>query len=121
MRAEYDSEADALAIDLVENPVAARAVGDDDRCTVALDDRGRPVGVEVLYPSKPFEALLAGAAARHDLDAEALVAAARSALAAPDRVVVERAQPPDPERVAAPAGAPRLTAWGLDAHRPADV
>jgi len=46
-----------------------------------------PVNIELLSPAKHLP-LLAVAARRHRLDAEALEAAARSALAAPDRVVV---------------------------------
>ena len=87
MRAEYDSTADALSIDLIE---ATRWDGsdaiDDDYCTVALVG-GRPANVELLSPAAHLE-LLAVAAERHSLDAEALEAAARSALAAPDRTVV---------------------------------
>lgn len=87
MRAEYDSTADALSIDLIEaerwdssDPV------DDDYCTVALAG-GRPANVELLSP-RDHLALLGVAAGRHGLDAQALEAAARSALAAPDRTVV---------------------------------
>ena len=87
MRAEYDSGADALSIDLIE---ATRWDGsdaiDDDYCTVALVGEG-PANVELLAPAAHLE-LLAVAAARYGLDAEALEAAARSALAAPDRTVV---------------------------------
>jgi uncharacterized protein YuzE len=88
MRAEYDSRADALAIDLVPEPIAHAGEGVDDRCTVAIDGHGRALSVELLYPSDGVEPSLEAAATRYGLDAEALVAAARSALAAPDRVVV---------------------------------
>jgi uncharacterized protein YuzE len=88
MRAEYDSRADALAIDLVAKPVAASGEGVDDRCTVALDEGGRVVSVELLYPGDGLEPSLSAAAHRYGLDAEALIAAARSALAAPDREIV---------------------------------
>lgn len=88
MRAEYDSEADALSIDLVEvgpdDAVRGEAV-DEDYCTVATLDE-RPVHLELLSPADHLE-LLKEAAARYDLDAEALKAAAQSALAAPDRCV----------------------------------
>ena len=86
MRAEYDSEADALSIDLVEvdrwdtsDPV------DDHYCTVALA-RGQAANIELLSPAAHLE-LLESAAERHGLDVEALIAAARSALAAPNRSV----------------------------------
>lgn len=86
MRAEYDSTADALSIDLRETARWDGAdVVDDDYCTVALAG-GHPVNVELLSPSEHLD-LLALAARRHGLDAEALDAAARSALAAPDRPV----------------------------------
>jgi len=87
MRAEYDSRAEALSIDLIE---AERWDGsdaiDDAHCTVALVG-GRAANIELLSPRDHLE-LLGSAARRHGLDAEALEAAARSALAAPDRVVV---------------------------------
>ena len=88
MRAEYDSRADALAIDLVADPIADSGEGLDDRCTVALDERGHVVSLELLYPGDGLEPPLAAAAERYGLDAEALIAAARSALAAPDREIV---------------------------------
>ena len=87
MRAEYDTEADAISIDLIE---AAKWDGadaiDDDYCTVALVG-GKAANVELISPAEHLE-LLRIAADRHGLDAEALEAAARSALAAPDRAVV---------------------------------
>lgn len=87
MRATYDSEADALSIDLVEveSWEGAEEV-DGDYCTVAFAE-GRPVNVELLAPAAHLD-LLATAAERHRLDAQALEAAARSALAAPNRAVV---------------------------------
>ncbi|HEU5141979.1 MAG TPA: hypothetical protein VFU04_02360 [Solirubrobacterales bacterium] len=48
---------------------------------------GRPVNVELLYPDLGVEEPLRAAADRFGLDAEALIAAARAAIAAPDRVV----------------------------------
>ncbi|MGH2981983.1 MAG: hypothetical protein ACRDKV_08075 [Solirubrobacterales bacterium] len=87
MRAEYDSRADVLSIDLIE---VERWDGSDavdaDFCTIATVG-DRPANIELLSPAQHLD-LLAVAAERHDLDAEALDAAARSALAAPDRTVV---------------------------------
>ena len=87
MQAEYDSEADALSIDLIS---ADRWDGsdaiDEDYCTVGTVD-GRPANIELLSSAEHLD-LLSAAAERHRLDAEALQAAARSALAAPDRIVV---------------------------------
>ncbi len=87
MRAEYDSEADAISIDLIDAASwdGADAI-DDDYCTVALAG-GEAANVELISPAEHLE-LLRIAADRHGLDAEALEAAARSALAAPDRTVV---------------------------------
>jgi uncharacterized protein YuzE len=87
MRAEYDSEADALSIDLTD---AQRWDGaervDDDYCNVALAG-GRPANVELLAPREHLE-LRVTAAERYHLDAQALQAAAQPALAAPDRTIL---------------------------------
>ena len=87
MRAEYDSQADALSIDLihVEHWDSSDEI-DDDYCNVALAG-GQPANIELLSPAEHID-LLAAAAQRYGLDREALEAAARSALAAPDRAVV---------------------------------
>jgi hypothetical protein len=87
MRAEYDSEADALSIDLVEvEEWEATESVDDDFCNVAVAS-GRAANVELLAPREHLD-LLALAAERFHLDGTALEAAAQSALAAPDRTVV---------------------------------
>jgi hypothetical protein len=87
MRADYDSEADALSIELkwVEHYDHQEQV-DDDYCNVGIVG-GRAIDVELLYPAENLD-LLEVAAKRYDLDGAALVAAAQAALAAPDRVVV---------------------------------
>jgi uncharacterized protein YuzE len=87
MKADYDSEANALSIDLiqVEHWEDGDSVDKDGQCNVAFS-QGRVVNVELLHPSKNLE-LLHAAAERFDLDAEGLLAAARAALAAPDRSV----------------------------------
>jgi hypothetical protein len=86
MKADYDSQAEALSIDLVEvdrwddgDPV------DDTYCNVALR-RGRPVNVELLNPRDHLD-LLTVVAKRFALDPVALRIAAEAALAAPDRPV----------------------------------
>lgn len=84
MRAEFDSEANAISITLRGE---GRALGADEvheRAIVALAD-DQPIEVQVLYPDLGIDEPLERAAARYDLDVEALKAAARSALAAPDR------------------------------------
>lgn len=87
MKADYDSEANALSIDLiqVDRWDDGDSVDKDEQCNVSFSE-GRVVNVELLYPAKNLE-LLKMAAGRFDLDAEGLLAAARAALAAPDRSV----------------------------------
>jgi hypothetical protein len=86
MRADYDSQADALDLELspFEYFDYQKQV-DDDYCTVGFAG-GRLVSVELLYPARNLN-LLELAAQRYDLDGTALRAAAQAALAAPDRVV----------------------------------
>jgi hypothetical protein len=87
MRAQYDSQADALSIDLIDVKEwdGSDAI-DDDYCSVALAS-GRPANVELLAP-RDHLGLLVRTADRYDLDVQALEAAAQSALAAPDRTIV---------------------------------
>jgi uncharacterized protein YuzE len=87
MRADYDSKADALTVELrqVERFDHGEQV-DDDYCNVGIVD-DRVVAVELLYPAEHLY-LLGMAAERYDLDGMALTAAAQAALAAPDRLVV---------------------------------
>ena len=86
MRADYDSQANALSIDLrrFEHYERQDEV-DDDYCVVGFAG-GAPVRVSLLSPAKHLD-LLGVAAERYGLDGIALLAAARAALAAPDRVV----------------------------------
>lgn len=86
MRAEYDSQADALSIQLLEESWDEGDQVDDTYCTVALAS-GRPANVELIAPREHLD-LLAVAAKQYGLDHEALLAAAQSALAAPNRPVV---------------------------------
>jgi hypothetical protein len=87
MRVDYDSEADALSIEL--SPVDRWDDGDsvdkEESCNVAFC-KGEPVNVELLYPADNLS-LLALAAERFHLDGEALLAAAQAGLSAPDRPV----------------------------------
>jgi hypothetical protein len=95
MRVDYDSEADALSIDLVE--VDRWDFGEeieDTSCTVAMRD-GRPVNLELLSPAKNL-AQLEIAARRFDLDPQALLAAARAGLSVPDRPVTVEIGKPSP-------------------------
>lgn len=88
IRSEYDSQADAISIDLVEVDRWDHSEDVDPTgsyCTVAIK-AGRAVNVELLTPRDSLE-WLAAAAKRYELDVELLEAAAEAALAAPDRVV----------------------------------
>lgn len=87
MRADYDSQGDTLAIELEK--VDCADYGDDATyggAVVAIKD-GRPVAIDVLGASSGVDAALEAVAARYKLDLEELKAAARSALAAPDRSI----------------------------------
>lgn len=86
MRADYDSEANALDIELTPfRHFERQEQVHDSYCTVGFSD-GRLVDVELLNPADHLD-LLEVAAERYGLDGPALVAAARAALAAPDRIV----------------------------------
>ena len=87
MRADYDSTANAISITIVDTPRADRGDEVHARAIVALSE-GKPVEVQLLYPDLGISEPLATVADRYELDLEALHAAAQSALAAPDRVVV---------------------------------
>jgi hypothetical protein len=88
MRADYDSEGDTIQIELED--VRRHGHGEDveDGAVVVSLYEGRPVIVDVIGTRKhDIEKPLRTAAERYALDAEALVAAANAALAAPDRPV----------------------------------
>ena len=87
MRADYDSSANAISIVIAEGAHADQSEEVHARAIVALAE-GRPVEVQVLYPDMGLTEPLLAVAERYELDREALQAAAQSALAAPDRVVV---------------------------------
>jgi hypothetical protein len=88
MRADYDSQADTIQIELTSGldrldydevvEDGAVIVGFRDECPVLIDVIG--TGTDVDEP-------LRIAAERYGLDAEALIAAAQAAIAAPDRTV----------------------------------
>jgi uncharacterized protein YuzE len=88
MKADYDSQANALLINLLDDGVRCdddASVDKDEHCNIALS-KERVASVELLYPGDNL-GLLAVAAERFELDAEGLLAAARAALAAPNREV----------------------------------
>ncbi|MBS1883638.1 MAG: hypothetical protein JSS97_11860 [Actinobacteria bacterium] len=84
MKAAYDGEADALMIELGDQPEKGYAedVGDGAACWVGVDDDDRRVYVELLGVAENFK-LLDAAAEQYDLDARALKVAAAAAIAAP--------------------------------------
>jgi len=86
VKADYDSEANALGIELIDVDRWDDGDGfDDDYCNLGFF-KGRLVYIGLLYPSENLH-LLKAVAESYDLDAENLLAAAKAALAAPDRAV----------------------------------
>jgi hypothetical protein len=87
MKADYDSEADAIMIEIEEVDHWDHGVLIDDAefCDVAFQ-KGRPVAICLRYPRTELR-LLDEAADRFDLDGEALRAATGVALALPDREI----------------------------------
>ena len=86
MKADYDSQADALGIELVE--VDRWDDGyefDDDYCNLGFLE-GRLVYIGLLYPRQNLQ-LLEAVAENYNLDAGKVIAAAKAALAAPDLAV----------------------------------
>lgn len=86
VRADYDSDADALLIELLPGGRFDGAVSiDDTYCHVEMR-RGRVMSIELLGPADHL-GLLERASERLGLDGAALLAAAKAALAAPNRPV----------------------------------
>ena len=86
MHADYDSSANAVSISLGIPDSAESADQVHPRAIVALHN-GHPVELQLLYPELGIDEPLAEVTNRYRLDAEALMAAVRAALAAPDREV----------------------------------
>jgi len=94
MKAYFDSEANAVSIDLATVDYWDEGDEFDEYyCTVAFT-KGRLVNVGLLYPSEKLH-LLEAVANSYNLDASLLIAAAKAALATPDQEVTT------PDRVAA--------------------
>lgn len=86
MRADYDSKGDTIQIEL--EPVDRLDRDDASIVGVIVGIRDeRPVMVDLIGARTEVEERLRVAADRYDLDAEALIAAARAVLAAPDRAI----------------------------------
>jgi hypothetical protein len=93
MKADYDSEADAILIEIeeVDHWDDRAKVDEADLCQVAFC-RGRAVGVSLRYPREQAH-LLERAAERFGLDAMGLLATTQAALAAPDHEVRVQVDP----------------------------
>jgi len=88
MRADYDSEGDTIQVELERVGKLDRGVEVENGAVVVGIFEDRPVMVDVIGTRKGFERPLRIAAERYALDAEALIAAAQAALAAPNRTVM---------------------------------
>jgi len=87
MKAYFDSEANAVSIDLVTVDYWDDGDEFDEYyCTVAFS-KGRLANIGLLYPSEKLH-LLEAVAKSYNLDSPALIAAAKAALEAPDQTVI---------------------------------
>lgn len=86
MQVDYDSQADALDIRLIQfDRYERQEQVHDSYCTVGFAE-GNVADIELLSPAAHLD-LLKVVAERYGLDGGALLAAAKAGLAAPDRVV----------------------------------
>lgn len=86
MKADFDSEANALAIELIDVDRWDDGYGfDEDYCNLGFS-KGRLVYIGLLCPNDNFH-LLEAVSENYELDAEELIASAKAAMAAPDRAV----------------------------------
>jgi hypothetical protein len=86
MKAYFDSEANAVSIDLISVDFWDDGDEFDEYyCTVAFS-RGRLANIGLLCPGENIH-LLEAVAGRYNLDANRLIATAKVALATPDRAV----------------------------------
>lgn len=93
MKADYDSKADAVLIELEQVSHWDDEIGIDAEhlCGVGLAGN-KPVGVTLRYPAKHLN-LLGEAAKRFDIDGMALLATVQASLAAPDHEVTVDVNP----------------------------
>lgn len=87
MKADYESDCDTIQITLEEGRLAGGSDVVGNGAVIVSYRDNRPAMIDVIGTRNGFEEPLRLAAERNDLDAEALLAAARAALAAPDRQV----------------------------------
>jgi hypothetical protein len=86
VKADYDSRANALGIELIDVDRWDDGDGfDEDYCNLGFS-KDRLVYIGLLCPSDNLH-LLKAVSESYELDAEDLIALAKAALAAPDRVV----------------------------------
>jgi hypothetical protein len=88
MTADYESKFDTVQITLEagDRLSGGSDVVENGAVVVSFCD-GRPAMVDVIGTREGFEKPLRVAAERNNMDAEALIAAAKAAIAAPDRPV----------------------------------
>ncbi|HEX5763354.1 MAG TPA: hypothetical protein VFY04_09565 [Solirubrobacterales bacterium] len=88
MKADYESRADTIQITLEDGgPLSGGSdVIEGGRVIISFCEN-RPALIDVIGTDNGFEDSLRVAAERNRLDAEALIAISRAALAAPDRPV----------------------------------
>jgi len=87
MRADYDSEGDTIQIELERVRKLGHSEVVENGAVIVGIYEDRPVMVDVIGTRNGFGEPLRVAAERLKLDAEALIAAANAAIAAPDRTV----------------------------------
>jgi hypothetical protein len=88
MKADYDSKGDTIQIELESVRRLGHGEDVENGAVIVNIHEDRPVMVDVIGTRKhDFEKPLRAAAKRYGLDAEALIAIAHAALAAPDRPV----------------------------------
>lgn len=86
MKAYFDSEANAVSIDLLVVDFWDDGDEFDEYYCALAFSKGRLVNIGLLYPSEKLH-LLEAVAESYDLDASRLIAAAKKALATPDQEV----------------------------------
>lgn len=88
MTADYESAYDTIQITLgeVDHLNGGSDVIENGAVVVGYCE-GRPAMIDILSTRNGFEKALSVAAERNELDAEALIAASKAAIAAPDRPV----------------------------------
>jgi uncharacterized protein YuzE len=54
MKVQYDQEADALYVTLGDGEIVDRTIRIDAGTLVDVDRRGRPMGIEIIHPARPW-------------------------------------------------------------------